>query len=173
MISASPRLRKGTMTLEQIDSYLIASREYLTRASHTLSGLGTCCTGTLDKLWARQEYLEGLSWQARHNAQDGLGQWQVPILIVGSLLAALGAEVYTHYTASKSTSEYYDCFNRVFEQYKAAGYDEVKASEQASIVCKGTSEAPISEKILGVVKMAVYAAVGIAAVYLITSLIRK
>jgi len=172
------------MTLEEMDSYLAASREYLTRASNTLSDIGACCfvsssllgetrTGSLERLWAEQKYLEGLAWQGRYRGQEGLGfPPLVPAIIAGGLLVTwLGTQVYTHYTESKSTSDYYECFDRVFSQYKAAGYDEAKASEQASIVCKG-KPAPDGESIIGVVKLAVYASIGIAAFYLIVKLIK-
>jgi len=161
------------MTLEEMDSYLSASREYITRASNTLSGLGLCCGNRLNELWANQKYLEGLAWQARYRGQEGLGfPPLVAALIAGGLLVTwLGTQVYTHYTESKSTSDYYECFYRVFNQYKAAGYDEAKASEQASIVCKG-KPAPDGESIIGVVKLAVYASIGIAAFYLIVKLIK-
>jgi len=155
----------------------MASRDYLSKASHTLSGLGTCCTARMDELWAEQKYLEGLAWQARYNRQEGLGVlpaavWAV-IALGGSLAAWLGTQVYTHYAESKTSSDYLDCYKRVFDLYKANNYNDTIASQEASNACKAKpTPNGAGESILGVVKLAVYASIGIAAFYLVVKLIK-
>lgn len=157
------------MTLGQIESYLVASREYLTRASDNMRAMGYCCG--LGKLWAEQERLENIAWQARHGKDLGFAPIIPVIVLGGSLLAWLGTQVYTHYTEAKTQSDYLDCLKLYTQKYIDGGYSETEASDRASIVCQGKVPSE-KEGALGLAKLAIYAGIGIAALYFIMKFIK-
>jgi hypothetical protein len=144
------------MNLNEIDTYLSASRSYIDDAKRRISAMGFCCPSMfLGDLETRQLELERIAWDERHRNGEMGFFW----IIAGAVTAigALGTYVYNHYLTVKEKSDYIKCL----DDAKARNMSDT----DARTYCGGGSS--ISSDITKTIKIAVYGGVALMALYVI------
>ena len=153
------------MTLNQIDTYLNASREYINNSKRKIASMGFCCPSMfLGNLLDRQNELERQVWNERHR-DNSMGIWWLAVGAVSLATTYLGAYVYDHYTKAKTQSNYLDCLN----EYQTEPHN--MTPEEAAQVCGGGSS--VKEDITSTIKLGIYGGIAIMAMYLASKFIGK
>jgi len=150
------------MTLNQIDTYLSASREYIDNSKRKIARMGFCCPSMfLGGLIDRQNYLERQVWNERHR-DTSMGIWWIGAGIVSAAATYLGAYVYGHYTQAKTQSNYLDCLNK----YQT---DFGMTPDEAAKICQGGDS--VKGGIASTIKLGIYGGIAIMAMYLVSKFI--
>jgi len=151
------------MTLNQIDIYLSASREYIDNSKRKIARMGFCCPSMfLGRLIDRQNELERQVWNERHRGTMGI--WWLGVGIISAAATYLGAYVYDHYTQAKTQSKYLDCINKYQTEYGMS-------PDEAAKICQGGDS--VKEDFTSTIKLGIYGSIAIMAMYLVSKFIGK
>jgi hypothetical protein len=169
------------MTLNEIDSYLLASRQYIDNSKRMLASMGYCpyvnvrnpipgypmrfqVENPLQDLEDRQSYLERMAWNERH--KDGsMGIWWLAVGVVGVASSYIASYIYDHYTKAKMQSDYYDCLDKYQTDYGMS-------PEEAKKIC-GSGNEGVKESITNIIKLGIYGAVAVMALYVASKYLGK
>jgi len=152
------------MTLNQIDTYLSASREYIDNSKRKIARMGFCCPSMfLGSLIDRQNYLERQVWNERHR-DTSMGILWFGVGIVSAAAIYLGAYVYDHYTQAKTQSRYLNCLEKYQTEFSMS-------PEEAETVCRGGDS--VKEDITSTIKLGIYGSIAIMAMYVVSKFIGK
>ena len=153
------------MTLNEIDTYLNASRGYIENSKRRLASLGFCCpTLFLADLENRQTQLERIAWAERQRQANGMGI--LPIYWIGAIivsLSTLGTYVYSIFQQSKIQSDYLNCLDRLKDM----------DPQEAAAICSGQKGESTKDDITKTIKIAIYGAVAVMALYLASKFVGK